>query len=243
MFTADLGQGGGTRAGAQEGREARHQGNPHRGSPRGIRARFSTQQCRPGPTTPFSPPSHRSQIDLNTPHPTPPPNLSLPLYTPSSPPPSLLPKPPIPPPTPTSEHNETPTIQSPSPHPPNPPHPTSHLRTPNSIVTDERRRVDLIMASADSPLTSLNGVIADLRNETLRTGSGDSVALRPKTFAVLRYLVGHAGRLVTKDELMQGGLARTSRHRRQPRPVHPRNPPRVPGRGARAPEDRAETRL
>ena len=29
-----------------------------------------------------------------------------------------------------------------------------------------------------------------------------AIALRPKTFAVLRYLVEHAGQLVTKDELL-----------------------------------------
>jgi DNA-binding winged helix-turn-helix (wHTH) protein len=30
----------------------------------------------------------------------------------------------------------------------------------------------------------------------------DLIALKPKTFAVLRYLVEHAGRLVTKEELL-----------------------------------------
>jgi adenylate cyclase len=49
---------------------------------------------------------------------------------------------------------------------------------------------------------AVNGVIADFGSETLRTQSGDSVALRPQAFAVLRYLADHAGRLVTKDELM-----------------------------------------
>jgi adenylate cyclase len=48
----------------------------------------------------------------------------------------------------------------------------------------------------------VNGVIADFGSETLRTQSGHSVALRPQAFAVLRYLAEHAGRLVTKDELM-----------------------------------------
>src|SRR5271156_106682 len=50
---------------------------------------------------------------------------------------------------------------------------------------------------------AVNGVIADFGSETLRTISGHSVALRPQAFAVLRYLAEHAGRLVTKDELMQ----------------------------------------
>ena len=49
---------------------------------------------------------------------------------------------------------------------------------------------------------AVNGVIADFGSETLRTESGHSVALRPQAFAVLRYLAEHAGRLVTKDELM-----------------------------------------
>src|SRR5271156_1441577 len=50
---------------------------------------------------------------------------------------------------------------------------------------------------------AVNGVIADFGSETLRTISGHSVALRPQAFAVLRYLAERAGRLVTKDELMQ----------------------------------------
>jgi TolB-like protein/DNA-binding winged helix-turn-helix (wHTH) protein/tetratricopeptide (TPR) repeat protein len=50
---------------------------------------------------------------------------------------------------------------------------------------------------------AVNGVIADFDSETLRTASGHSVDLRPQAFAVLRYLAEHAGRLVTKDELME----------------------------------------
>src|SRR5215510_1215251 len=42
----------------------------------------------------------------------------------------------------------------------------------------------------------------DLVNECLWCGA-QRVPLRPKPFAVLRYLVEHAGRLVTKDELLQ----------------------------------------
>jgi adenylate cyclase len=49
---------------------------------------------------------------------------------------------------------------------------------------------------------AVNGVIADFGSETLHTTSGRSVALRPQAFAVLRHLAEHAGRLVTKDELM-----------------------------------------
>jgi TolB-like protein len=48
-----------------------------------------------------------------------------------------------------------------------------------------------------------NGVTADFGTESLRTVAGQSVALRPQAFAVLRYMAEHAGRLVTKDELMQ----------------------------------------
>src|SRR5271165_2441082 len=33
-------------------------------------------------------------------------------------------------------------------------------------------------------------------------GGGERVLLTPKAFAVLRYLVDHAGRLVTQDELL-----------------------------------------
>jgi DNA-binding winged helix-turn-helix (wHTH) protein/TolB-like protein len=50
---------------------------------------------------------------------------------------------------------------------------------------------------------ALNGVTADFGSETLRDKSGATIDLRPQAFAVLRYLVEHAGRLVTKDELME----------------------------------------
>ena len=42
----------------------------------------------------------------------------------------------------------------------------------------------------------------DLGNERLWRGE-EALKLTPKAFAVLRYLVAHAGRLVTKDELLQ----------------------------------------
>jgi DNA-binding winged helix-turn-helix (wHTH) protein len=41
----------------------------------------------------------------------------------------------------------------------------------------------------------------DARNEQLWRGS-QAIALRPKTFAVLRYLVAQAGQLVTQAELL-----------------------------------------
>jgi TolB-like protein/DNA-binding winged helix-turn-helix (wHTH) protein/Tfp pilus assembly protein PilF len=50
---------------------------------------------------------------------------------------------------------------------------------------------------------AINGVTADFGSETLRDQSGAPVDLRPQAFAVLRYFVEQAGRLVTKDELMQ----------------------------------------
>ena len=39
-------------------------------------------------------------------------------------------------------------------------------------------------------------------------GDDERVMLTPKAFAVLRYLVEHAGRLVTQDELLQNCMAR-----------------------------------
>jgi DNA-binding winged helix-turn-helix (wHTH) protein len=48
----------------------------------------------------------------------------------------------------------------------------------------------------------------DLVNEQLWRDS-QVVPLRPKTFAVLRYLVEHPGRLVTKEELLQAVWAGT----------------------------------
>ncbi|MDU0364886.1 winged helix-turn-helix domain-containing protein [Rhizobium sp. 25PS6] len=49
----------------------------------------------------------------------------------------------------------------------------------------------------------INGVIADLSNEALSGGPGNSIDLRPQAFAVLRYLSNNPNRLVTKSELMQ----------------------------------------
>src|SRR5262249_10823601 len=42
----------------------------------------------------------------------------------------------------------------------------------------------------------------DLPSERLLRGA-ETVRLRPKSFAVLRYLVAHPGRVVTKDELLR----------------------------------------
>ena len=50
---------------------------------------------------------------------------------------------------------------------------------------------------------AINGVTVDLGNELLRDRSGNSIFLRPQCFAVLRHLVEHADRLVTKEALME----------------------------------------
>ena len=41
----------------------------------------------------------------------------------------------------------------------------------------------------------------DMRNQCLRRGS-QAIKLRPKAFAVLGYLLGRRGQLVTKEELL-----------------------------------------
>ena len=56
----------------------------------------------------------------------------------------------------------------------------------------------------------INGLVADLSNETLRDRSGNSIDLRPQAFAVLRYLSRNPNRLVTKQELMQSVWAGTA---------------------------------
>jgi TolB-like protein/DNA-binding winged helix-turn-helix (wHTH) protein len=50
---------------------------------------------------------------------------------------------------------------------------------------------------------SVNGVSADLANETLTDASGTTIELRPQCFAVLRSLLAKPNQLVTKNELMQ----------------------------------------
>jgi DNA-binding winged helix-turn-helix (wHTH) protein len=42
----------------------------------------------------------------------------------------------------------------------------------------------------------------DLVNEQLWKGT-QQIALRPKPFAILRYLLEHPGRLITKEELLK----------------------------------------
>ncbi len=43
----------------------------------------------------------------------------------------------------------------------------------------------------------------DLEREALLAADGQEIALRPKSFALLRLLVEHAGRLVSKEEIME----------------------------------------
>jgi len=55
-----------------------------------------------------------------------------------------------------------------------------------------------------SPVSiSVNGVVADLSGESLRGPEGETIRLRPQTFATLRYLLENPNRLVTKTELMR----------------------------------------
>ena len=56
----------------------------------------------------------------------------------------------------------------------------------------------------------------DLANEQLWRGA-QLLAVRPKTFAVLRYLVEHPGRLVTRDELRQAVWPETVGSERAPK--------------------------
>ena len=57
------------------------------------------------------------------------------------------------------------------------------------------------MQVVDEKVFNFEGYTLDLRRGCLRRANRE-IALRPKSFAVLRYLVENAGRLVTKDELI-----------------------------------------
>jgi len=59
------------------------------------------------------------------------------------------------------------------------------------------------MRSESEGTIELPGFVLDLRQCELRDRSGERVPLRPQAFAMLQYLAQRAGRLVTKDELMQ----------------------------------------
>ena len=59
------------------------------------------------------------------------------------------------------------------------------------------------MASGDRcEIKAFDRFELDLRRGTLRSAEGE-IALRPKTYALLCYLLAHAGRLVSKDELLE----------------------------------------
>ena len=49
---------------------------------------------------------------------------------------------------------------------------------------------------------AINGILIDLGGEALRDRLGKTIPLRRQSFAVLQYLIEHADRLVTKEELM-----------------------------------------
>ena len=64
----------------------------------------------------------------------------------------------------------------------------------------------------ESDQLDIAGMTLDLRREELRDATGARIDLRHRSFAVLRYLAVHAGRVVTKDELLAAiwsGLAVT----------------------------------
>jgi TolB-like protein len=48
----------------------------------------------------------------------------------------------------------------------------------------------------------VNGVAIDLENETLFQPKGGTIELRPQAFAVLRYLIAHPNRILSKSELI-----------------------------------------
>ena len=49
----------------------------------------------------------------------------------------------------------------------------------------------------------LAGLTLDLRREELRDAAGTRIELRNRSFGVLRHLATNAGRVVTKDELLE----------------------------------------
>jgi adenylate cyclase len=59
----------------------------------------------------------------------------------------------------------------------------------------------MAMHTIDNKSFCFEGFALDLWRGCLRSGN-DEIALRPKSFEILRYLVENAGRLVSKDELI-----------------------------------------
>lgn len=70
----------------------------------------------------------------------------------------------------------------------------------------------MVGSPATATLVLNDKVVVDLEGETLRLANGETIALRPQAFAVLRHLVQNANRLVSKAELLEavwGGAAVT----------------------------------
>jgi Transcriptional regulatory protein, C terminal len=59
------------------------------------------------------------------------------------------------------------------------------------------------MGSESRTVYRFDGFTLDLIRGVLRSPDGSEVALRPKSFDMLRFMVTHAGRLMDRDELMQ----------------------------------------
>ena len=66
-----------------------------------------------------------------------------------------------------------------------------------------RRLLVMVQSMEDTHEVHFGSFRLDLASERLWRGT-EAVRLRPKSFAVLRYLAEHPGRVVTKDEIMQG---------------------------------------
>jgi DNA-binding winged helix-turn-helix (wHTH) protein len=70
-------------------------------------------------------------------------------------------------------------------------------------------RLDTIANAGQQTPIVIGGFVLDLDRQTL-SGSGGEVRLRPKTFEVLRYLLMHRGRVVTKQALIDEVWRNTS---------------------------------
>lgn len=66
------------------------------------------------------------------------------------------------------------------------------------------------MRGAPQTSISINGIVLDLSAETLTPPTGETIPLRPQTFATLRYLIANANRLVSKAEIMDAVWAGTA---------------------------------
>ena len=74
----------------------------------------------------------------------------------------------------------------------------------------------------------------DLDRGALLAPDGAELPLRPKSFALLQFLVENAGRLLDRDAIMQAVWPDVVRHRRLHHPVRRRDPPRARGARRRA---------